>query len=241
MIFGTRPLIEAYRAGKEIEKIFLLRGGRSPQLSEVIQLAHRHGTPLQYVPNEKLNRLTRKNHQGVVAFMSQLSYQLIEQLIPMLYERGETPLILVLDRVTDVRNFGAIARTAEAMGVHALLLPTRGSATISADAVKTSAGALNRIAVCRAEKLKDTLTFLKESGLQIVAISEKSDRNIWNSELKGPVALLLGSEEDGVSSAYLKLADMSLRIPLVGETESLNVSVAAGMACYEVLKQRTQG
>jgi 23S rRNA (guanosine2251-2'-O)-methyltransferase len=238
IIFGTRPLIEAYRAGKEIEKVFLLKGGKSQQLGEIIQFANDYGTPIQYVPMEKLNRLTRKNHQGVVAFVSEVSYQLIEQLIPMIFERGEDPFILVLDRITDVRNLGAIARSAEASGVHALLVPTRGSAIINADAVKTSAGALNTLAVCRAENLKKTLSFLKDSGLQIAAVSEKSARDIWDHQLIGPIALLLGSEEDGISEAYLKLADARLRIPMTGRTESLNVSVAAGVACFEVLRQR---
>jgi 23S rRNA (guanosine2251-2'-O)-methyltransferase len=238
MVFGTRPLIEAYNAGREIEKVLLLKGGKSPQMAEIIGLAHAHDTPVQYVPVEKLNRITRKNHQGVVAFISPIVYQFIDQLIPFLYEQGKEPFIIVLDRITDVRNFGAIARSAEAAGAHALLIPTRGSALITADAVKTSAGALNQLAVCRVENLKTSIDFLKNSGLLIAAVSEKSDKNIWDVQLQGPIALIMGSEEDGISDAYLKKADVHLRIPMSGQTASLNVSVAAGIACFEILRQR---
>lgn len=240
MIFGTRPLIEAYAAGKEIEKVMLLKGGRSEQLAEIVRLARDHQTPVQYVPVEKLNRLTRKNHQGVVAFVSPVHFQAIEQVIPMIYEAGKDPFIIILDRVTDVRNFGAIVRTAESAGADAVLVPSRGAAQLNADAVKTSAGALNRLPICRADNLKTSLDFLKKSGLSIAAISEKSKMAVWDAELLGPVALLFGSEEDGISTAYLKYADAQVSIPMQGETASLNVSVAAGIACFEVVKQRSR-
>ncbi len=238
LVFGTRPLIEAYHAGREIDKIFLLKGSKSAQTAEILNLARVHQTPVQYVPLEKLNRLTRKNHQGVVAFVSPVAYQTIENLVPMVFEQGEEPFILVLDRVTDVRNFGAIVRTAEAAGVHGIVVPSRGSAPLNADAVKTSAGALSRLPVCRSVNLKDTLSFLKNSGLVIAAVSEKSDGDLWEVSLQGPIALILGSEEDGISGAYLKMADKHLRIPMPGTTASLNVSVAAGIACFEVVRQR---
>ncbi len=240
IIFGTRPLIEAYAAGKEVEKVMLLKGGRSEQMAEIVRLARDHQTPVQYVPIEKLNRLTRKNHQGVVAFVSPVIFQSVEHLVPMLYEAGKDPFIIILDRVTDVRNFGAIVRTAESAGAHALLLPTRGAAQLNADAVKTSAGALNRIAICRSDKLKQSLDFLKKSGLSIVAVSEKSQTAVWDADLKGPLALLLGSEEDGISPAYLDYADKHLSIPMQGETASLNVSVAAGIALFEVVRQKNR-
>lgn len=240
MIFGTRPLIEAYAAGKEIEKVMILKGGKSEHMAEIVRLSRDHQTPVQFVPVEKLNRLTRKNHQGVVAFVSPVPFQAIEQLIPTLYEAGKDPFIIILDRVTDVRNFGAIVRTAESAGADAILVPTRGAAQLNADAVKTSAGALNRLPVCRADNLKASLDFLKKSGLAIAAISEKSKIAIWDAELIGPLALLLGSEEDGISPAYMKYTDAQLSIPMQGETASLNVSVAAGIACFEVVKQRSR-
>jgi 23S rRNA (guanosine2251-2'-O)-methyltransferase len=237
-IFGTRPLIEALKSGIEIEKVLIQSGSRSPQLSEVIRLTRERSVPYQMVPVEKLNRITRKNHQGVIAFTSAVVYQKLEYILPMLFEAGLTPFILILDKVTDVRNFGAIARTAEASGVHAIVFPTRGSALIGADAVKTSAGALTRINICREENLKTTIDFLKQSGLKIAAVSEKSDKQIWDNDLNGPIALILGSEETGISGAYLQMADLHLRIPMAGSIESLNVSVAAGIACYEVVRQR---
>ncbi len=237
-IYGIWPVIEALRAGTEIEKLLLQSGVRSPQLSEIMGLAKRLSVPFQWVPPEKLNRITRKNHQGVIAFMASVEYQKIEHLLPLLFEAGIDPFLLLLDKITDVRNIGAIARTAEAAGVHALLIPARGSALIGADAVKASAGALTRINICREDNLKDTIGLLKESGVKVVAISEKTDRLIWQSDLKGPIALLLGSEDQGVSPAYLELADEKLSIPMLGEIRSLNVSVAAGIACYEVVRNR---
>lgn len=238
MIFGTRPLIEAFRSGMEIEKILIQNGTKSPQILEILTLAKSHEVPYQLVPLEKLNRLTRKNHQGVIAFISPVVYQKIEFLIPMLFEAGETPFIIIMDKITDVRNFGAIARTAEAAGVQAILIPTRGSALITADAVKTSAGALTRINICREDNLKTSIDFLKKSGLKIAAITEKSDGLLWDADLNGPIALLMGSEETGISEAYLKMADFRLKIPMLGSIESLNVSVAAGIACFEIIRQR---
>jgi len=221
-----------------MEKILVVQGMRSPQIAEVISMAKEFQYPVQFVPVEKLNRITRKNHQGVLAFISPINYQLIEQIIPMIYDEGRMPFILLLDRITDVRNFGAISRSAEASGVDAIVIPSRGSAMVNADAMKTSAGALSLINLCRVENLKTTIDFLKESGLKIAAVSEKTDLNAWENDLTGPIALLLGSEEDGISEAYLKKADIHVKFPMVGSVESLNVSVAAGIACFEVLRQR---
>lgn len=238
MIFGLHPVLEACKAGKEIEKIFMLNGPRSVQMSEITNYARNANIPLQHVPIEKLNRLTRKNHQGVVAFISEISYQSIEQLIPMIYDEGRMPFILILDRVTDVRNFGAIARTAFAAGADGIVVPSRGSAMINADAMKTSAGALSLINVCRVDNLKDSIDFLKDSGLKIVAVSEKSSKNLWKTNLEGPIAVIMGSEEDGISDAYLKKADEHLMIPMPGDIDSLNVSVATGIICFEIVRQR---
>lgn len=237
-IFGIHPIEEALTSGKEFEKILVQQGNRSEKISEIIKKARLNDFPVQYVPVEKLNRITRKNHQGIIGFVSPISYQPIEQIIPNIYDTGRMPFVLILDRVTDVRNFGAIARSAYAAGVDAVLVPSRGSALINADAMKTAAGALNHIAVCRSDNLKTSIDFLKESGLKIVAISENTDQAIWETDFNGPIALILGSEEDGISPAYLNKADVHIKIPMPGPIDSLNVSVAAGIACFEVVRQR---
>jgi 23S rRNA (guanosine2251-2'-O)-methyltransferase len=237
-VFGLHPIEEAFVSGKEFEKILIQQGNRSEKINEIIRQARTLDYPVQYVPLEKLNRITRKNHQGIIGFVSPISYQPVEQLIPGIYEEGRMPFLLILDKVTDVRNFGAIARSAYAAGVDAILIPSRGSALINADAMKTAAGALNHLAVCRTENLKDSIDFLKNSGLRIAAISEKSEKTIWETDLSGPIALMLGSEEDGISPAYLQKSDIHLRIPMPKPIDSLNVSVAAGIACFEVVRQR---
>ncbi len=239
-IFGTHPILEALRNGKEIEKILIVQGIRSPEFSEIMRKAKESEIPVQFVPVEKINRITRKNHQGILAFVSPVTYQLIEQLIPMIYDEGRTPFILILDRITDVRNFGAISRSAEAAGVDAIVIPSRGSALVNGDAMKTSAGALSKINLCRVENLKITIDFLKDSGLKIAAVSEKTEKLAWDEDLTGPIALIMGSEEDGISEAYLKKTDIHVKFPMIGTVESLNVSVAAGIACFEILRQRSK-
>ncbi|MDA3906653.1 MAG: 23S rRNA (guanosine(2251)-2'-O)-methyltransferase RlmB [Bacteroidales bacterium] len=238
MIFGLRAIIEVIQDGKEIDKIFIQRGLRGELYSELFHLIKEHDVPYALVPIEKLNRFTRKNHQGVVALISAITYHKIEQLLPTLYEQGKTPFILVLDRVTDVRNFGALARTAECAGVDAILIPARGGASINADAIKTSAGALHKIPVCRAQYLQDDLKYLKESGLKIVGVSEKAEKAYYEETYPGPIALVLGSEEDGISQAYIPLLDDFVTIPMLGTIGSLNVSVAGGILMFEVSKQR---
>lgn len=237
-LYGTRPVIEAIKAGKEIDKVFLQKGLRGEGFSELMELISEYDVPFQYVPVEKMNKLTMKNHQGVACFVSIISYTQIENLIPMIYEKGETPLILILDRITDVRNFGAIARTAECAGVDAIIIPSRGGAQINSDALKTSAGALNHIPVCRSENLKHTIDFLKKSGLQIIAATEKAGDYHFKIDYNPPTAIIMGSEEDGISPEYLKLADFQVSIPIIGKIESLNVSVACGVLIYEAIKQR---
>jgi 23S rRNA (guanosine2251-2'-O)-methyltransferase len=181
---------------------------------------------------------SRINHQGLVAFLSPVDFQPIEEVLQRVYERGEDPFLLILDRITDVRNFGAICRTAECAGVHAVIVPARGSARIGGDAVKTSAGALMHIPVCRSMNLKDTLQYLKDAGIRIAGASEKGKDKLFDAELGGPMGILMGSEETGISPEYLKKCDTLLSIPMQGETSSLNVSVAAGIMIYEVLRQR---
>lgn len=238
MVFGIHAVKEAVEAGKDLDKVLVKRGSNSELQKELLTLFKQQEIPVQFVPMEKLNRLTGKNHQGVIAFLSEISYTDIENLLPMIYEKGEDPLLLILDGVSDVRNFGAIARSAECAGVDAILLPTTGSAAINADAIKTSAGALHRIPVCRERSLIGSLRFLRESGLQILAATEKASDSIYQVDMKGPIALVMGGEENGISNEVLKLADQLVRIPLKGEIASLNVSVAAGIVTFEALRQR---
>ena len=238
MIYGTRAIIEAIQAGKELDKVFIKKGMRNPLVNELLQLLKEYQVPFQNVPIEKLNKITQKNHQGTIAFTSLVSYQNIEDVIPKLYEEGENPLIVILDRVTDVGNFGAIARSAECAGAHAILIPDRGAAQINADAIKTSAGALNKIPVCRSSNLKISIEFLKDSGLQVVAATEKADKLYYESDLSTPTAIIMGAEDTGVSPEYLKRSDQLLKIPMKGEIESLNVSVSTALFLFESLRQR---
>lgn len=238
MIYGIRPVLEAIEAGKEIEKVLLQKGLQTLLLKELLALLKQNSVPVQYVPKEKLNRLTRKNHQGVISFVSPVSFFRIEDIMPMIYEKGEDPFILILDKVTDVRNFGAILRTALAVGVHAVLIPSRNTAQLNSGTVKSSAGAIYKIPICRTENLKVSINYLKGCGLRIAAITEKSSDNMYNSELSGPIGLLMGSEGEGVSPEYLKQSDLEVAIPMKGEIGSLNVSVATAVVAYEVLRQR---
>ncbi|GAA4005991.1 23S rRNA (guanosine(2251)-2'-O)-methyltransferase RlmB [Hymenobacter fastidiosus] len=240
MLFGLRPIQEALNAARTLEKIYLLRGTKNSMTQEITELAKAANVPVSLVPIEKLNDLTRKNHQGAVAFVSPIDYAPLDNILTGLYEEGKVPLLLLLDRVTDVRNFGAIARNAECMGVHAIVVPSRGAAQINGDALKTSAGALNIIPVCREPNLKETIGFLQQSGVTVVACTEKADASLeaGTVDMTGPVAVLMGSEEDGISPEYLKLADHKLRIPMAGQIGSLNVSVASGIMLFEVLRQR---
>ncbi len=238
MVFGIRAIMEAIESGKEIEKLLIQNGLRGELYHEFFQLIKYHKVPYSNVPLQALNRITRKNHQGVLAYLSPITYQSIENLIPMLYEEGKNPFLLILDRITDVRNFGAIARTAECSGVDAIVVPSRGAATINEDAIKTSAGALHKINVCREDNLKETMELIKNSGIKIFGISEKADDYYYQEDFSGPVALMLGSEENGISEAYMKYLDGFLKIPMVGQIDSLNVSVAGGILMFEVTKQR---
>jgi len=238
MIFGIRPVIEALKSGKEIEKLLIQTNLKSAAAFELKDLLKELEIPFQYVPVEKLNKLTFKNHQGVIGFLSLISYQPLEQVLPLVYESGKIPLILILDRITDVRNFGAIARTAECAGVNAIIIPSKGAAQINEDALKTSAGALSKINVCRIDQMKPTIEFLQQSGIQVVACTEKAAKDIYEINYAIPTAIIMGSEEDGISPELLKLADELVNIPLYGEIESLNVSVASGIILYEVIRQR---
>ncbi|MES2567890.1 MAG: 23S rRNA (guanosine(2251)-2'-O)-methyltransferase RlmB [Bacteroidota bacterium] len=238
LIFGTRAVIEAIHAGKEIDKIIIQKGLSNQLYSELRKAIQDMDIPIQIVPPEKINRITTKNHQGVLAFVSQITYYDVEDLLTAVFEKGRVPLVLILDRVTDVRNFGAVARSAACAGVDFIVIPSRGAAQINADAVKTSAGALNSLKVCRVDNLKNSIEYLKESGLQIIACHEKTSSYHFNADFTKPTAIIMGSEENGISNEYLKRSDMQVKIPMVGNIDSLNVSVATGIILFEAVKQR---
>ncbi len=237
-IFGTRPIMEALKLGKELDKVLLQQGAQGDQIMELRIYLRENGVPHQYVPQQKLDSITDRNHQGAIAYISPIPYQKLDLIVPQLLEEGKVPLLLILDRITDVRNFGAIARAAECAGVHAIVIPTAGAARINEDAVKTSAGALFKVPVCREENLKYTLAFLQASGVQIVACTEKSKELFYEADFTVPTAIIMGSEEDGITPGLLKTADRLAAIPLAGSTGSLNVSVAAGVILYEAVRQR---
>ena len=238
MIFGLHAVIEAIDAGKTIDKILLRRDMSSQLGRELLTRLQGTTTPVQKVPVEKLNQYTDKNHQGVIAFLSPVEFYRVEDIVPMLYEEGQTPFIVVLDGVTDVRNFGAIARTCACAGVHAIIIGTHGSVAVNGDAMKTSAGALHTLPVCKTDNLATTLRYLKESGLSVVAVTEHTDRLYTKADLTQPLALVMGSEEKGIFPANLEQCNERVCIPMTGEIESLNVSVAAGVLIYEVVRQR---
>ena len=238
IIYGVHPVIEAINAGKEIEKLYIQRDIKGSGLSELRNAIKKAKIPFSHVPIQKINKHVSGNHQGVIAFISQIESQAIELIIPTLFDQGKLPFILVLDRLTDVRNFGAIARTAECAGVDAIIIPKRESAQINADAIKTSAGALHTIPVCRVGNLTDTVMFLQASGLKIVGCTEKTDQSIYDIDFNSPTAIIMGGEEKGIANQILKLCDDKAKIPMAGEITSLNVSVAAGIVLYEAVKQR---
>ena len=238
IIFGVHPVIEAINAGKEIDKLYIQRDISGPGLSELRNAIKKAKIPFSHVPVQKLNKYTSGNHQGVVGFISPIDLHDMETLIPDLFEQGKVPFVLVLDRLTDVRNFGAISRTAACAGIHAIIIPKRESAQINADAIKTSAGALYKIPVCKVENLTDAAMFLQASGLNIVACTEKADASIYNVDFTNPTAIVMGGEEKGISNQILKLSNDKVKIPMSGEISSLNVSVAAAIIMYEAVKQR---
>jgi 23S rRNA (guanosine2251-2'-O)-methyltransferase len=240
-IFGIRAVIEAIKAGKDIESIYLQRSLNGELITELKGHLKDLDAPVHHVPVEKLNRMTLKNHQGVIAVVSSITFQKIEDIIPAIYEKGETPLILILDGITDVRNMGAIARTAACTGVHAIVVPTKNSAQINADAIKTSAGALFTIPVCRHANLHKTALFLQEYGLQIVACTEKTNDLIYAPDYTAPTAIVMGAEDEGISNEIMRMANHLAKIPMFGEIGSLNVSVSTGVILYEAIRQRSNG
>ena len=230
--------MEAIAAGKEIEKVFMQQGLRGDLVAEARAMLVHHEIPIQMVPVEKLNSISRKNHQGVIAFVSPVTFGNIENIVADVFEKGETPRLLMLDGVTDVRNFGAICRSAECQGVHAVIIPQKGSAQINEEAIKTSAGALYNIPVCRVKSLGHTIQYLQQSGLIIIACSEKTKANIDSVDMTAPACIVMGAEDTGINPEILRKADHIARVPMSGKTSSLNVSVAAGIILYEMQRQR---
>lgn len=238
IIFGRHPVVDAIRSGTPIDKLILQQGTRGEFEKEIRQLSRKFNIPLQVVPKERMGKFTRSNHQGIIGLLSAITYYKLEDVLPMIYEKSETPLILILDGVTDVRNFGAIARTAECSGVHAIVIPQKGSAQINADAIKTSAGALTKIPVCRERNIKGVIEFLQLSGIQVLASDLQAKKVIYELDMTLPTALIIGSEHKGIHPTTRDKADETFIIPQKGTTDSFNVSVAAGMMLYEVLRQR---
>ncbi len=237
-IFGLRAVTEAIEAAQDIDKVLLKKDMSGELVSDLLQAARKMGVPVQRVPLERINRVTRKNHQGCLAIMASVTYQRVDQVVPMLYDEGINPLVVVLDGITDVRNFGAIARTCECAGANAVVIPERGSVSVSGDAMKTSAGALNYLPVCRERNLVAAVKYLRDSGFTVVGASEKSSMLYTQADLTGPVALILGAEDTGISPEMLKLCQQLVAIPEFGSINSLNVSVAGGIMIYEVVRQR---
>lgn len=238
VVFGIRAVIEAIQADKEIDKILVKRDLQGELSKELFDMLRGREISVQRVPAERLDRVTRKNHQGVIAFMSAVTYQRLEDIIPFAYEQGKSPFIVLLDGVTDVRNFGAIARTCECAGVDAIVIPARGSVTVNADAIKTSAGALHVLPVCKEKSITQAIRFLQESGVKVYAASEKATENYTDMKYEGPVAIVMGAEDTGVSMDNLRICDSMVKIPQFGTIGSLNVSVASSILVYEVVRQR---
>ncbi len=237
LIFGIRPVVEAIEARREIEKLYIRKGAEGQLMNELRDLCLRHRVRVQEVPVEKLNRLVRGNHQGVVAQIAAIAYVQLEDILERVPD-DETPLVVVFDGVTDVRNFGAIARSAECAGAHGLIAPLKNSAPVNAEAIRASAGALTTIPVCRVGSIRNTLKALQAEGFQVVAATEKSRKLLYDADLRRPTALVMGAEETGISKEVLKLCDEQLAIPLIGRIESLNVSAAAAVMLFEVVRQR---
>jgi 23S rRNA (guanosine2251-2'-O)-methyltransferase len=240
MIFGTRAVIEAVQAGKEVDKILMRRDLQNDLSRELFNIVKETNIPIQRVPQEKLNRLTRKNHQGVIAFISAVTYQKLEDIVPFLYENGKTPFLILWDGVTDVRNFGAIARSCECAGADAIVIPAHNSVSVNADAIKTSAGALLNVPVCKESGITEAVRFLKNCGYKVVAAVEKAELNYTSIDYTVPTALILGGEDRGISSDNLRICDEMVKIPVQGAIASLNVSAAAAVLMYEVVRQRSQ-
>ena len=238
IVFGTRPVLEAINSGKTLEKLFIQKNLKKEILEKIKSKLSNKKINISYVPKEKLNRITKKNHQGIICYISPISYQPIEEIIQRVFEKGKDPFVIILDRITDTRNFGAISRVADASGVDAIIIPEKESAIITSDSIKTSAGAINFIPICKVKSLRSTANFLKESGLKLVSCTEKGDKKFYDADLTSPCCIILGSEKDGISNSLMDISDERLNIPMKGNVESLNVSSSASVILFEVVRQR---
>ncbi len=237
-IFGIRAVIEAIKSGENIDKIFLQKGLRGELFTELEQLLHKERLNSSYVPVEKLNRLTKKNHQGAVAQIAPIAFHDIEDLVTNVTESGKVPLFLLLDQLSDVRNFGAIIRTAECTGVSGIIIQKKGGAPVNGDTIKTSAGAIFKIPLCKVDHIKDAVFYMQASGIKVIAATEKSEHNLYDISFNEPCAIIMGSEGRGINPSILKVVDAKAKLPILGEIESLNVSVACGAFLYEAVRQR---
>tara|TARA_B100002019_G_scaffold119643_1_gene102730 strand:- start:391 stop:1128 length:738 start_codon:yes stop_codon:yes gene_type:complete len=238
IVFGTRPVLEAINSGKTLEKLFIQKNLKKEILEKIKSKLSNKKINISYVPKEKLNRITKKNHQGIICYISPISYQPIEEIIQRVFEKGKDPFVIILDRITDTRNFGAISRVADASGVDAIIIPEKESAIITSDSIKTSAGAINYMPICKVKSLRSTANFLKESGLKLVSCTEKGDKKFYDADLTSPCCIILGSEKDGISNSLIDISDERLNIPMKGNVESLNVSSSASVILFEVVRQR---
>lgn len=238
-IYGLRALLEAIEADQPINKIFLQKGLGGELFRELETAIRKNGISCSYVPVEKLNRLTKNNHQGAVGQISPVKFHQFEALVEQVLEKETTPLFLLLDQVSDVRNFGAIIRTAECCGVHGIIVPKSGAAPITDDTIKTSAGAVFNVPIAKVDHLKDAIFYLQSSGIAVVAATEKTENSIYDIDFKTPSAIVMGAEDKGISPSVLKIVDHKAKLPLLGQIGSLNVSVASGVFLYEAVRQRT--
>jgi 23S rRNA (guanosine2251-2'-O)-methyltransferase len=239
LIFGIRAIIEAINSEKTIDKVFLQKGLKGELYSELESLIRRSQINCSYVPVEKLNRLTKKNHQGAVAQISPIAFYDLENLVLSTFESGKTPLFLLLDQLSDVRNFGAIIRTAECTGVNGIVIQKKGGAPVNGDTIKTSAGAVFKVPICKVDHIKDAVFFMQASGIKVIAATEKTDNTLYDVSFKEPCAIIMGSEDRGINPSTLKVVDEKAKLPLLGDIESLNVSVACGAFLYEAVRQRS--
>ncbi len=237
-IFGIRAVIEAIKSGENIDKLFLQKGLKGELFSELEQLIRKERLNSSYVPIEKLNRLTNKNHQGAIAQIAPITFYDLEDMVLNVIESGEVPLFLLLDQLSDVRNFGAIIRTAECTGVSGIIIQKKGGAPVNGDTVKTSAGAIFKIPICKVDHIKDAVFYMQASGIKVIAATEKSDKTLYDISFKEPCAIIMGSEGKGINPSVLSVLDEKAKLPILGEIESLNVSVACGAFLYEVVRQR---
>lgn len=237
-IFGIRAIIEAIQAGKELDKVFLHKDAQGDLMRDLLKVLKSNKVNFTYVPIEKLNRLTDKNHQGAVASIAPVSFYDLDNLISTVLESGKTPLFLILDQLSDARNFGAIIRTAECTGVDGIIIGKQGAAPVNGDTVKTSAGAVFNVPICKVEHIKDAIFYLQGSGIKTIAATEKTEDSIYDLNLTEPLAIIMGSEDRGVNPSVLKIVDEKAKLPMFGTIASLNVSVACGAFLYEVVRQR---